>query len=235
MHNQTKLITFNEVVAFAKTNISRRDSIVKSIYIDDFDFQTLSQLKHVNPLVASVRLSYGSNDKIVQVLTKSKYQDSDFEFNFAQNDKKNYAIFFARQIFDTAYENEQNGPVMGFFLAIENRCFFIGLVEPLCVMELDGELKAIKTLRFNSNNLEYATEVRYREKYHIYSDRLYKPKSHFELTESTTIFDLLSQFDMIGNPNHFSVDSERRIGWVKELDHLPLWTFSGLHEYDYGR
>ncbi|HEY5747351.1 MAG TPA: hypothetical protein VIU12_14835 [Chryseolinea sp.] len=222
------------VISFARSNFTKLAKTIKNERsYKDFDFASLTPSINPNPTVRSVKLFYNDNDELIGLRSQSKFKDSDFEYQFIQNQKHEFTISFAKQIFDTEYENEQGDIVHGFFLSIHSRCFFIGFNEPLCIMELDRDLRAVKTLRFKLNHLNNGTKVNYKERYHIYSDSLYKPDHPFELTKETTISDIMDEFDSMNS--NFTFDKELRIGWVKEEDHLPLWIFGGLHEYDYSQ
>ncbi|SHH75293.1 hypothetical protein SAMN04488109_5149 [Chryseolinea serpens] len=225
-------IKVSDVIMFAKSHFSsyERASSVTEKY-DNFDFNSLKPSKRTNPIVSYVKVFYDERRELAKVLSISKFKDSDFEFNFVENREFKYTVFFARQIYDTQYENEQGDVVDGFFLVINNRCFFFGFQEPFCIMELNDDLKAVETLKFRLNRLDYGTKVNYNDQIHLYSETFYQPKKVFEFDKETSVSDVIRQFESIDID--FIFYNERKIGWVKNLDHLPLWIFGGLHEYDF--
>jgi hypothetical protein len=216
-----------EIISLAKSHFSdkKRDYTKNAIY-DSFDFFSLKPSNHLNTTGNYVKLFYNEHNEIVKVFKAEKLEDSDFEFSFIQDSP--YTIFFAEQIYDTEFENEQDDPINGFFLVYGDRCYFLSFQEPFCIMELDRDLKAIQTLKFRSNKLLYKTKVNYKNEYHLYSDTFYSPDTPYQLTGETLFSDIIEQF----SSRKFTFDRELKIGWLKEQDHLPLWIFWGLHEYD---
>jgi hypothetical protein len=224
-------IKLSEIVSFARSHFAVYDSATATTALyDNYDFKSLKPSTQKSATVQSVKAFYDKDNNLVKLLTKSTFNDSDFEFHFVRNIAANYTIFFAEQIYDTQFENDQDDVVNGFFLVYNNRCYFLGFEAPFCVMELDAHLKVSKTLKFGlDRKLLYKTTIKYKNDIHLYSDLLYTPKESFMLSKETLISDVLNKFDA----SDFTFYTEYRIGWVKEDDHLPFWIFGGAHEYDY--
>lgn len=226
---QSPDLKLSEVISFARKHIVEEPAKNnKSKIYPYFDFNLLRPSQKLSDIFSSADVFY-NNSKVQRVILASKFKDSDFDFYFVNDSIHGYTIFFAEQIYDSEYENEQGDIANGFFLAYEGHCYFIGLEGPLCIMQLDSDLKAIQTLRFESNRLHYKTKVNYRDKCHLYSDTFYSPMQVFEITDETTIGDVVGIFSRAD----FEIYKEIKIGWVREDDHLPLWIFGGHHEYDW--
>jgi hypothetical protein len=232
MEDVTKTdLKLSDVVTFAKEHWtdSTPSNLVSKTFAD-FDFNRLKPIENSDNKDYKITVFYNEQKEIMKIYKSDRLPDSDFEFKFIFNRDLNYVIFFAKQFFSDEMQNEQNGPVLGFFVLYNDHCYFISLgARPFCIMNLDSNLKVISTLRFCSGELRYKTKIKYINSGHLYSDILYSAKNKMTIDKQTTLTDVLSQFDVNAN---FVYEREMKLGWVEDQDHLPLWIMGGLHEYD---
>jgi hypothetical protein len=191
----------------------------------DFDFHNFEPLKESKNKEYKVTVYYNDENKIIKLTRASTLPDNDYEFRVIRNEKMHYLILYAEEF----YEHSESEYIYSFFLVYKNECYFISFESPLCVMQLDSHLRAMNTLRFNTNRLAYRTMINYKDSIHLYSESFFKPVVDILINDSTTVDDVTRHFS---DTEKFVFEKELVIGLLKEYDHLPLWRFEGHHEYD---
>ncbi|MFZ6009278.1 MAG: hypothetical protein ACOYXT_02925 [Bacteroidota bacterium] len=219
-------LNFQEVRSFARSHFL--DSIPEASKVEsfsDFDFLNLKAIKGSRAEELEVKVYYNEKNEIVKIGMLSDLRDNDFEFRVVRNEDSGYSVLYAEEF----YDQHESQYIYGFFIVYKAACYFVSFENPLCIMRLDSHLKAIQTLRFKDDDLTYKTTINYRDSIHLYSESFFKPTSTFSIDEKTTLENVIKCFD---SEEKFITEKELVIGLVPELDHIPLWTFEGHHEYD---
>lgn len=225
----SKPLTVLQIISYARSHWEDDEPKYSSSKVcNDFDFCSLTPVESSKTNEYQIKIYYNDRKEIVKVLKSSDLEDNDFEFHVIHNSEFDYSILFVREFYD--YSEMESEFIEGFFFVYKKHCYFVSFDSyPFCVMGLDSQLKVVSTLKFYSNKLTYKTKANYKNKDHLYSETFFKPKSNFVIGKNTLFTDLADQISLDIN---FTLDKERKLGLVQDLDHLPLWVFAGHQEYD---
>lgn len=187
---------------------------------------------------SNITVYYNDENQIVKLRTANHDEYISFEFDVITNVGHNYRVLILHNNYN---ETNERLWIPGFILIYGGKSYFFGVKQVgqesflkttkqvSTVMLLNDGLIAEKTLKFNFNQLLFVTEVIYRDRNVLYSERLFKPLKKWELTDNIFLSTLENKMNI--NEENYSFFKERRIGIAEGFENIPLWHWGGNHEY----
>lgn len=230
--------TLSDILKFAREKFPDNEVISqKSIIVNGFNFNEFSSTKDKDAQNGIFSLVYNEDGDISQIVQRLHEGSDTFEFHVVHNKKDNYRILF---IYDSISGGERNW-IDGFILNYNRTSYFIGengfdhssvfanVKNLSSFMELDKNLKAMRTLKFEFGKCLHRTEVKYKHDRTLFSEILLTYKQPWEVTDKTPLSEMLDR--LTSDNANLTLAGEKIIELEENYSYRPLWVYNGIHVY----